>query len=216
MTRSHTDAADVHTTGKHTGHGHDVLASLFFAGRRHRIYTRLAALSGAHPGDRVLDIGCGDGYFTRLMAQAVTPVGTSHGVDPSAAAIGRARAINRLTNCTFSEGVAQSLDATDASYDVVVSSLMIHHLPEPVRPEAVGEMFRVLAPGGKLLIAEFRPPVNRIGRRLITPVTSPAMQHNPIHLLEPLVRDAGFQQVQSGDLRPWIRYIQAVKDPEDQ
>jgi hypothetical protein len=37
------------------------------------------------------------------------------------------------------------------------------------------------------------------------------MQHNPLHLLEPMINDAGFQQINSGDLNPWIRYAHAVK-----
>jgi hypothetical protein len=37
------------------------------------------------------------------------------------------------------------------------------------------------------------------------------MQHNPVHSLEPMIEDAGFQQLHSGDLNPWIRYVQAVK-----
>jgi ubiquinone/menaquinone biosynthesis C-methylase UbiE len=205
--------ADTHGRHMHQGPAHDALAAVFFGGRRRRVYTELTNRSGARPGDRVLDVGCGDGYFTRIMARTVGAAGAAAGVDPSPEAIARARKITRATNCTFSEGVAEHLDASGDSYDVVVSSLMVHHLPEAMRPQAIHEMFRVLRPGGRLLIAEFRPPRNRIVHSLIGHVTSPAMQHNPLHLLEPMIEDAGFQQVHSGDLKPWIRYAQAVKSP---
>jgi ubiquinone/menaquinone biosynthesis C-methylase UbiE len=205
--------ADAGTPGMHIGHGrsYDVLHHVFFGGRRRRVFTRLAALSGVRPGDEVLDVGCGTGTFTRVMAEAVTSGGTVLGVDRSREVIARARRLTRFANCTFSEGIAQSLDAPDASYDVVVSSLMIHHPPETLRPQAIREMLRVLRPGGRVLIADFRPPTSRIGRHLIRLVTSPAMQNNPIHLLDPMVREAGFEQARSGDVHPWIRYVQAMK-----
>jgi ubiquinone/menaquinone biosynthesis C-methylase UbiE len=131
------------------GRTYDLLALFFFGGRRHRVFADLVAATGAGPGDRVLDVGCGTGYFTRAMASAVEPDGTAHGVDPSSDAITQARRITDSANCTFSSGYAQALDAADGSYDIVVSSLMIHHLPEPMRPRAIGEMFRVLRPGGR-------------------------------------------------------------------
>jgi ubiquinone/menaquinone biosynthesis C-methylase UbiE len=190
---------------------HSIVGAIFLGGRRRRAFTRLAAESGARPGDAVLDVGCGSGYFTRVMAAAVAPDGTAHGVDPSDEAISDARGRTRLANCTFSDGIAEALDAPDGSYDVVVSSLMIHHLPEDVRPRAIGEMFRVLRPGGSLLIAEFRPPASRIGRRLIGSLHSPAMAENRVDLLGPMVRKAGFEQLRSGDLRPSTHYVKAVK-----
>jgi hypothetical protein len=51
------------------------------------------------------------------------------------------------------------------------------------------------------------------GRRLLPKghVISPAMKDNPVHLLEPMVRDAAFQQIRGGDVRLWLRYMQAVK-----
>jgi ubiquinone/menaquinone biosynthesis C-methylase UbiE len=195
-----------------SGRTYDICAEVFFGGRRRRVFTQLAAESGALPGDRVLDVGCGTGYFTRVMAHAVGPSGIAVGVDPSVEAISEARRVTRLANCTFMEGVAEALDAPDGSYDVVVSSLMIHHVPETLRPRAIGEMFRVLRPGGSILTAEFRPPASRTGRRLVTTFTGHhAMAENRVDLLQPMAEDAGFEQVQSGDLRPWITYIRAKR-----
>jgi ubiquinone/menaquinone biosynthesis C-methylase UbiE len=204
---------DPHTPGMLISHGrrHDIFGAVFFGGRRRRVFTRLAAESGARPGYGVLDVGCGTGYFTRMMAGAVAPDGTAQGVDPSREAIAHARRLTRLANCTFSGGIAEALDAPEGSYDVVVSSLMIHHLPETLRPQAIGEMFRVLRPGGSVLIAEFRPPASRIGRHLIAALHSLAMAKNRVDLLEPMVREAGFEHLHSGDLRPWIRYVKALK-----
>ncbi len=56
------------------------------------------------------------------------------GVDPSREAIARARRLTRVANRAFSERVAQALDAPDGSYDVVVSSLVVNHLPDTLRP----------------------------------------------------------------------------------
>lgn len=88
---------------------------------------------------------------------------------------------------------------------------MIHHLPEAMRPRAIGEMFRVLRPGGSVLIAEFRPPASSMGRHMIAMLMSPSMAENRLDLLEPMLRGAGFEQPRSGDLRPWIHWVHAVK-----
>ncbi len=199
--------------GRHAGHGRgsEILHHIFFGGRRRRVFAQLADLSGVRSGDRVLDVGCGTGYFTRQMARSAAPRGSALGVDPDQVAIAQARRATRLSNCEFSEGTAEALEMPEGTFDVVVSSLMIHHLPESLRAQAIAEMFRVLRPGGRVLIAEFRPPSSRIGRLLIRPFVSPAMENNSIHLLEPMVREAGFGQVDSGNACPWIRYVQGVK-----
>jgi ubiquinone/menaquinone biosynthesis C-methylase UbiE len=200
------------TDGTAIGHGrgYELFSAVAFGGRRDQVFTRLAALSGARPGDRVLDLGCGTGYLTQRMTAVVTPGGTALGIDPSDQVIEHARRLAAdRPGCTFERGIAERLEAPDASFDVVVSSLMVHHLPAPVRPQALTEMYRVCRPGGRLMVADFRPPKSRIGRHLVGAATGPAMENNPIDLLETLVRDAGFTDMAVGDLRPWIRYVTA-------
>jgi ubiquinone/menaquinone biosynthesis C-methylase UbiE len=190
---------------------YDLLGHFFWTGRKRRVYRQLAAKSGVRAGDRVLDVGCGTGYFTRIMAQAVGPDGRAQGVDPSQDALARSRQLTRSTNCTFAQGQAENLDIPTGSIDVVVTTMMIHHLPEQTRPQAITEMLRVLRPGGQVLLADFRPPTNPLLRRLIHPLVSPAMQHNPVNRLESILRDAGFKPVTTGDIQPWIHYATATK-----
>ena len=77
------------------------------------MYSRLVALSGAGPGDQVLDVGCNGGYQARLLAAAVTPGGRVTGVDPSRPAMSFATR-RGPGNCTFAVGVAQDLGWPEA------------------------------------------------------------------------------------------------------
>src|SRR5690242_16934852 len=74
-----------------TPRAYEVFGALCFAGRRNRAFTRLAELSGAEPGDRVLDVGCGTGYLTRHMATRIGPEGAVTGVDASPPVLDYAR-----------------------------------------------------------------------------------------------------------------------------
>jgi predicted amidohydrolase YtcJ/SAM-dependent methyltransferase len=182
----------------------EAVTQIVFLGRRRRVYARIAALSGARRGDAVLDVGCGGGYLARLLAAAVTPGGHVTGVDPAGAAISYARR-RAPGNCSFAVGVAQDLHLPDGSFDVVTCTLAVHHIPEAERPAAFGEMYRVLRPGGALLVADFRPA----GRRLALHSAGRAMRHGNAVPLEELAAAAGFRVEARGDL-PLLRYIRAV------
>jgi ubiquinone/menaquinone biosynthesis C-methylase UbiE len=191
--------------------GYEIGATLLLGGRRARLFRRLVAVSGARPGDRVLDIGCGTGYLTRRVARAVAPGGSVTGVDPSPTVLRYARDHTTEPGCTYTEGLAEALAEPDDAYDLVVSSFAFHHIPEAVRSRAVAETHRVLRPGGRLLIADFRPPRNGLARHLIGAATGPAMEHHQVHRIEHLVRDAGFHDLTTGDLRPFLHWVQATK-----
>jgi len=185
-------------------------AAIAFLGRRRRLYDDLVARSGAQPGDQILDIGCGTGYFTRRAARAVIPAGHVVGIDPSPPVIDYAAHV-APANCTFQQASAQALPHPDASFDVVISSLTMHHLPPEERPTALSEAYRVLQPGGRLLIADFRPPRNRIANQLIGALAGHKTPHHAIGHLARQIAQAGFRVTGSGDLPHRLHYVQAQR-----
>ncbi len=210
-----------HPSSKPTGHGitigtprlYDLSAPLFFFGTRRRSYRSLMAAAGVKAGDRVLDVGCGPGYFVRMLAAAVGRTGSAVGLDAAPEMIDYARRkARRLTNCRFESGSAEALPFPDASFDVVVSSLMLHHLPDELRPHAAAEMKRVLRPGGTMLLADFTIP-ERGAWHLLGAITGHAggQMIRRVSPLEPLVAEAGFTGSLSGEAPPWLHYVRAFK-----
>ena len=105
----------------------------------------LARAEAALPG-RVLDVGCGEGRFCRMLAARGADV---TGLEPTAGLIAAARA--RDPAGRYVEGVAERLPFADAAFDLVVSYLTLIDIPDI--GAAIPEMARVLAPGGRLLVA---------------------------------------------------------------
>jgi ubiquinone/menaquinone biosynthesis C-methylase UbiE len=156
----------------------------------------------------VLDVGCGTGYLTNRAAHAVRPTGRVVGVDPAPEVIKYARSVSP-PQCEFHVAGGEAIPEPDGSFDVVVSSLAVHHIAPAGRPAAFREIYRVLRPGGRLLIADFRPPRNRALNRLVGALSGPAMRDNPIDELPGLITDAGFEVTGSGDRWPLLRYVLA-------
>ena len=100
-------------------------------------------------GKRVLDLACGEGYGSALLARHAASV---TGVDVSQAAVDHAkRTYPSLTNVTFAVGSCTAIPAPDKSFDVAISFETLEHIHE--QEEFLAELDRVLAPGGVLLIS---------------------------------------------------------------
>lgn len=194
---------------------YDTYVNLFFLGRRRATFEALIRAAGVQPGQRVLDVGSGTGYFARLLARAVGPEGLVVGVDASSEMIGYAsRHTDRPFNCQFQLGTAEALSFPAEHFDVVVSSLMIHHLPHDLQATAVAEMQRVLRPGGAVLIAEAQLPRAQIWR-VLARVHGLDRMAKAVPDLEPLLGSAGFEQVRRGEVQPWLQYARAVRPSSD-
>lgn len=100
-------------------------------------------------GKRVIDVGCGDGSLTRLMAGRGAHV---LGLETSLRQLAKATAAPEVADEVYVEGGAESLPVSDASVDVVVFFNSLHHVPE--MENALAEAARVLKPGGIVYASE--------------------------------------------------------------
>lgn len=131
---------------------YNLFTALFFFGRQRGLLSRLVSRSDLRAGEDVLDIGCGPGKLVRAMGRQVGPGGSVTGVDPSAEAIAYNQ--RRDPHHRYLRSPAQQLPLPDDGFDVVTCTFVMHHIAEPYRDAALNEMWRVLRPGGRLLLAD--------------------------------------------------------------
>jgi ubiquinone/menaquinone biosynthesis C-methylase UbiE len=151
-----------------------------------------------HP--RILDVGCGTGRTLHQLARA-HPRARLYGADLSPAYIKRARRrLLDIDEVTLAVENAEALPWADATFDVVTSVYMFHELPRNARRNAVREMFRVLRPGGLLVLEDSAqlvesPELESVLRGF------PAEFHEPFYAdyleddLAAILRETGFAAV---------------------
>ncbi len=110
---------------------------------------RVLDAASVQPGSRVLDVACGTGVLARQAAGRVGADGVVAGIDPGA---GMLAVAGRLApTVEWRQGTAESLPYSDQDFDAVVSQFGLMFFTD--RRQALGEMLRVLAPGGSLAVA---------------------------------------------------------------
>ena len=116
---------------------------------RRRRHVR-AALAAA-PGERILDVGCGPGFYVRELLDEIGPSGSIVAVDASRDMLDLARLrCEGYDNAAFREGDATALPVDDGEFDAALCVQVMEYVPDP--SAALAEIHRVLRPGGRAVI----------------------------------------------------------------
>jgi ubiquinone/menaquinone biosynthesis C-methylase UbiE len=163
----------------------------------------LLDLATPRPGDRVLDIGCGTGTFATLLKQRHPQVAVV-GLDPEPNALTRARrkAERGRVSIRFDQGFSQALEYPAASFDLVFSSFMFHHLDGDAKEKTLGETRRVLKPGGSLYLLDYVRHPHASHAFFLLPHSQERFRDNSESQILALLTGAGFSVVkQIGERR---------------
>jgi ubiquinone/menaquinone biosynthesis C-methylase UbiE len=134
-----------------------VFDTFLVRGRITEIRRQVLDLAQLSAGQSLLDVGCGTGSVAIEAARRLDGSGRAVGVDPGPRQLDRARTKARRAGlpADFRQGVIEDLRFADASFDVVISTLMMHHLPDETRQSGLAEIRRVLKASGRLVVADF-------------------------------------------------------------
>jgi len=181
----------------HWARSYDLLVWVLTLGRDRAFREKTLDLAQVAPGESVLDIGCGTGTLAIAAKRRVGSSASVTGIDASTYMIARARKKARSVGAevTFATADVESLPYATGTFDVILSTVMLHHLSDEARLKCIGEVRRVLKPGGRFLALDFGGAAaerrTRAGRM---------HHHAEFNLLQlvPQLRAAGLSRLESG------------------
>jgi demethylmenaquinone methyltransferase/2-methoxy-6-polyprenyl-1,4-benzoquinol methylase/phosphoethanolamine N-methyltransferase len=195
----HHPTSDAPETAGHVLHGarrYGLFSRIMTFGRDKAVRDKLIELGAPAPGEKVLDVGCGTG----TLAIAIKPqVGTGevHGIDasPEMIQVAKEKSAKDGSDIDFRVALIEAIPFPDASFDLVTSSLMLHHLPDDLKAKGFLEIRRVLKPGGRFMAMDFAAHSHsRLGHLLS--IFGHSRGESMVDKLEPMVKDSGFSDVE--------------------
>lgn len=168
------------------------------------------SLAALQPGETVVDLGSGGGLECFIAAKQVGETGHVIGVDMTPEMLARAREAGArmgLANVEFREGYIEQMPVADATVDVIISNCVINLSPD--KPRVLGEMHRVLKPGGRIAISDIVtkgqiPNVLKANMELWSACASGAL---PVAEWEEGLRGLGFTDIRivpNGQTHEWL------------
>ncbi len=169
-------------------------------------------------GDRVLDAGCGTGDLAIAAKSVIGSQGEMFGTDASAKMIrvAQKKIQQRAADVNFQVDLIEKISFPDNHFDVVMNSLVMHHLPDDLKNKGLTEMYRVLKPGGSIYIVDMQSTgAGNIFRRFSDLMIQihgghKSMQNN-VDKLAPIIESAGFTKMEKGAVNRQLAYIRARK-----
>jgi ubiquinone/menaquinone biosynthesis C-methylase UbiE len=192
----------IHTKGHviHWANRYDRLVKVLMLGKEDAIRKTTLQRAEVSAGEKVLDVGCGTGSLTVMAKRTVGPTGEVCGIDPAPEMIELARhkAAGAGVDVAFQVGTIEALPFPGGDFDVVLSSLMVHHLPDDLKTAGFREIHRVLKQGGRFLIVDIEPSGLPLLGALFTHLIGHGRMRGNITRLPKMLREAGFSRVETG------------------
>lgn len=192
--------ADAPQTAGRVLHSHarwyDLFGTIISFGRDKAIREKLIELAAPAPGEKLLDVGCGTGTLGIAIKRQMG-AGEVRGIDasPEMIQVAKEKSARDGSDIDFRVALIEALPFPDASFDLVTSSLMLHHLPDDLKAKGFLEIRRVLKPGGRFMAMDFAAHSHSPLGHLLS-IFGHSRGESMVDKLTPLLRDAGFSDVE--------------------
>jgi ubiquinone/menaquinone biosynthesis C-methylase UbiE len=171
-------------------------------GKEQTFRQMIVDLAQIQAGEAVLDVGCGTGTLAIVAKKRVGEIGRVYGIDPSAQLLAGARrkaARARLPIDFQQEGI-ERMPFPNQSFDLVLSTFMMHHLSDDLKRQGLSEIARVLKPQGRLLVVDFKHSEEHQKGSGQPGVGVMGLQDLPA-----LMEEEGFTPMETGEMPFYIR-----------
>ena len=180
-----------------------------------RFRRKQISLMHLREGEKVLDVGCGTGALSILAKLAVGETGQVEGMDiaPKMVTKAREKAARSNVEIGFRTASIDELPYPDGSFDVVISSMMFHHLPVKIKEKGLKEIYRVLKREGRFFLIDFcSPHYLTIPIMYLMFIWISSTRYQLFGNLPSLVKETGFRTVRLLKKGSFLEYYLITKD----